>query len=108
MCENSRSLFYDNLIYFTPKLYKKILKRYVEPGSTILDVGIGNGNCIEQNAEFIIKNKYKILGIDIDEEYLKVCKERISNSHLEKYVSCKNQNLLTMKENKKYDYIPYI
>jgi cyclopropane fatty-acyl-phospholipid synthase-like methyltransferase len=105
MNANIRSLFYDNIIYFTPKLYKKILKKYVEPGSTILEVGIGNGNCIEKNKEFIIKNNYKIDGIDIDEEYLQVCEKRIINNHLEKYVSCKNQNLLTMKDNKKYDYI---
>jgi cyclopropane fatty-acyl-phospholipid synthase-like methyltransferase len=105
MFSKIRSIFYDKIIYFTPDLYKQILSTYVKPGSTILEVGIGNGNCIQQNKEFIIKNNYKITGIDIDIEYINVCKQRILDSNLQQYVSCEYQDLLTMTENIKYDYI---
>ena len=70
-----------------------------------MEVGIGNGHCIQHNKEFIIENNYKIKGIDIDIEYLNVCKERINNNNLQEYVSCEYQDLLTMPENIKYDYV---
>ena len=90
----------------TPILYQKILT-FISPESSILDVGIGNGICIEKNAQLIKEKKLLIKGIDIDEEYLDICKFRIKQNNLEKNVSCSILNLLTISESSEYDYIIY-
>jgi len=59
---------------------------YVPSGSRLLDVGIGNGIMLETFHPLIKYKKLKITGIDIDEGYLRHCKELIQEHQLEDYL----------------------
>lgn len=105
---NVRSNCYDYVLtsgaVSTPALYERVLKDLPD-NSNILEVGIGNGLCIEYNADLIRNKKLNIHGIDIDDEYLDICNQRIHDFKLDKLVSCKLQDLLEMNEDTKYDYV---
>jgi len=99
-----RSKLYDFHINNTHILYKNVLENLPDK-SKILEVGIGNGACIEKNAELIKSRGFEIDGIDIDTEYLGVCNARIVSCDLTSQVTAKEQDLLKMDDTKKYDYI---
>lgn len=99
-----RSKLYDFHINNTHILYKKVLENLPDK-SKILEVGIGNGACVEKNADLIKNKGFEIDGIDIDKEYLDVCNERIVKCDLTSQVTAKEQDLLKMDDTKKYDYI---
>jgi cyclopropane fatty-acyl-phospholipid synthase-like methyltransferase len=102
-----RNRLYDFHINNTHRFYRKILKR-IPNNSTILEVGIGGGATILHNCEMIKSKNLRIRGIDIDAQYLEQCGKIIKDADLSDYVSIKNQDLLTMKETKKYDYILFM
>ncbi|MBN1930059.1 MAG: class I SAM-dependent methyltransferase [Desulfobacterales bacterium] len=56
---------------------------YFSEGSTILDVGIGNGMMIKNFHDLIKSKKLKITGIDINNSYLNHCDNLIRNYNLE-------------------------
>lgn len=99
-----RSKLYDFHINITHILYKKVLENLPDK-SKILEAGIGNGACVEKNADLIKNKGFEIDGIDIDTEYLDVCNERIVKCDLTSQVTYKEQDLLKMDDTKKYDYI---
>jgi cyclopropane fatty-acyl-phospholipid synthase-like methyltransferase len=99
---------YNLILPITPYMYKIILKKYIDDNSKILDVGIGNGYCINKTADIIKKKNLKIQGIDIDDDYLEICNEVIKNNKLEKHVRAKKQDLLKMSNDNKYDYILFM
>jgi len=99
-----RSKLYDFINNNTHILYKNVLENLPDK-SKILEVGIGNGICVEKNAELIKTKKFEIDGIDIDTEYLEVCNERIVKCELTSQVTSRQQDLLKMDDTKKYDYI---
>jgi cyclopropane fatty-acyl-phospholipid synthase-like methyltransferase len=103
--KNIRSQLYDYHINNTHVFYKKVLTKLPE-NSRILEVGIGNGTCIQKNAELIKDKKLHIDGIDIDNDYLKICNDRIIENDLQDYVTAKYQDLLTLQPpDNRYDYI---
>jgi len=106
-----RSKLYDFHINNTHVMYKDVLAT-LSPKSRILEVGIGNGTCVEKNAELIRKKKFQIEGIDIDTDYLQICNLRILSCGLESQVVAREQDLLEMKEPKKssnkYDHILFM
>jgi cyclopropane fatty-acyl-phospholipid synthase-like methyltransferase len=99
-----RSKLYDFHINNTHILYKKVIENLPEK-SKVLEVGIGNGSCVEKNADLIKNKGFEIDGIDIDTEYLDACNERIVKCDLTSQVTAKEQDLLKMDDTKKYDYI---
>lgn len=109
--DNLRSAIYDILIPNTKYMYEKVLTELPE-GSRVLEVGIGNGNCLAYNANLIRRKKFTIVGIDIDQEYLSTCQKRINECGLTSNVTCRYQDLLTMKggssECHKFDFVLFM
>jgi|694.fasta_scaffold105705_2 ubiquinone/menaquinone biosynthesis C-methylase UbiE len=89
----------------TPSFYKKVLLDFVKDNTSILEVGIGNGICLDKNAQLIKNKNLSIFGIDIDADYLEQCAEIIKKNNLQNNVKIKNQDLLCMKSKIKYDYV---
>ena len=81
-----RNWLYQLLINkITNECYRNCLD-YFPNGSTILDVGIGNGIMIKTFHSLIKSKTLRITGIDIDDDYLKHCRELISKYQLDDYV----------------------
>ena len=68
-----RAWIYDlALMGLTPRWYREVLER-VPIGSQILDVGIGTGGAIARNADLVRAKDLRIVGLDVDADYLKQC-----------------------------------
>lgn len=85
----------------TPHLYNEFLQTLPDK-SNILEIGIGTGLCLKMNASTIKKKKLKITGIDIDAEYINMCKQNINDAGLNDLCVAKVQDLFDVKET--YDY----
>ncbi len=93
----------------TPNLYNYSIQK-LEKNSKVLDFGCGNGICYKNDnvIESIKDKNLQIVGIDIDEVYIKQCSERIINSNLEDNVSIKLMNIFDYKikiDIDKFDYV---
>jgi alpha-N-acetylglucosaminidase len=66
----------------TEQCYRNCLE-YVRPHSTLLDVGIGNGGVIRTQHQVIREKDLRIVGIDIDADYLGRCQRLIREQRLE-------------------------
>lgn len=81
-----RNWLYQLLINrITNECYRNSLD-YFSNGSTILDVGIGNGIMIETFHSLIKSKRLRITGIDIDGDYLRHCRKLIKKYQLEDYI----------------------
>ena len=88
----------------TTKLMKIALEKIPE-NSSILDVGIGTGTALTQNADLIKEKNIYITGIDINSTYLAKCKENIKEKELERYVKVFNDDINTFATNERFDII---
>jgi 2-polyprenyl-3-methyl-5-hydroxy-6-metoxy-1,4-benzoquinol methylase len=92
----------------TPRLFESVLNKCTK-NSNIMDFGCGNG--IYYKKDFIKKQifdkNFKITGIDIDSESVKICKDRIKNNNLCNNINVLCENILNYKvdEKDKFDYI---
>jgi alpha-N-acetylglucosaminidase len=59
---------------------------YFPPGSRILDVGIGNGIMIRQHHRLIRTKNLEIIGIDINRQYLRHCRNLIRKWNLGEHI----------------------
>jgi ubiquinone/menaquinone biosynthesis C-methylase UbiE len=66
----------------TEQCYRNCLE-YVRPHSVLLDVGIGNGGVIRTQHRVIREKDLRIVGIDIDADYLARCDDLIRSHGLE-------------------------
>ena len=65
-----RGLIYDAAILrLTTRWYAEVLAR-LEPGSLLLDVGIGTGGALARNADTVRERNLKVVGVDIDADYV--------------------------------------
>lgn len=81
-----RNWLYQLLINrITNECYKNCLD-YFPNGSTVLDVGIGNGIMIETFHSLIKSKTLRITGIDIDDDYLRHCRKLIRKYQLDDYI----------------------
>lgn len=77
-----RSLLYDTLILrLTTRWYAEVLSRVPE-GATLLDVGIGTAGALLANAEAVKRKDLRIIGIDIDADYIERARRRLNASSL--------------------------
>ncbi len=77
-----RSFIYDTLILrLTSRWYAEVLRRVPE-GATLLDVGIGTAGALLANAELAMRKRLRIVGIDIDADYVARARQRIGDSSL--------------------------
>ena len=99
----------ENFKLSTPNLYNYSISK-LSDNSKILDFGCGNGICYKNNnvIDTIKSKNLQIIGIDIDEVYIKQCNKRIINSELEDRVTIKLMNIFDyeIKDNEdKFDYV---
>jgi alpha-N-acetylglucosaminidase len=66
----------------TERCYRNCLA-YVRPHSAVLDVGIGNGGIVRAQHQVIRDKDLRIVGIDIDADYLARCDRLIRTHRLE-------------------------
>jgi SAM-dependent methyltransferase len=93
----------------TPNLYNYSISK-LPNNSKVLDFGCGNGVCYKNNNVIdTIKNKnLQIIGIDIDEIYIKQCTKRIITSNLEDNVFIKLMNIFDYEideDKNKFNYV---
>ena len=78
---------YDVLFVFLSKVwYKEVFSR-IEKGSLIFDIGIGTAKALTKNSEAIIDKSLKIIGIDINESYIKYGKKLVEKTGLTNYIT---------------------
>jgi len=83
-CEGAHNFTYRYLISgYTSELYYKLLSS-VEDNSTIIDIGIGNGEAlmVQKNINLIFGKRLQIFGYDVDDKYLADCREKVKGNRL--------------------------
>ncbi len=89
-----RGLIYDVAILpLTSRWYAEVLAR-VPRGARILDVGIGTGGALARNADTVREKDLRIVGVDIDRQYVSRCKKRVSSAGLDDRVEVHLQSIL--------------
>jgi SAM-dependent methyltransferase len=77
-----RSFIYDTLILrLTSRWYAEVLRRVPE-GAALLDVGIGTGGALLANGDLVKRRRLRIVGIDIDADYVARARQRLGDSAL--------------------------
>ncbi|MDF1660792.1 MAG: class I SAM-dependent methyltransferase [Planctomycetota bacterium] len=89
----------DNLVYnlflskLTPLAYKQFFD-LVEPKSSILDIGVGNGLMLKTLHKRVKELELTIHGVDLSEKYLKQCRKLIKKYDLTKQMRVENLDFL--------------
>jgi 2-polyprenyl-3-methyl-5-hydroxy-6-metoxy-1,4-benzoquinol methylase len=77
-----RSFIYDTLILrLTSRWYAEVLRRVPE-GALLLDVGIGTAGALLANDDVATRKRLRIVGIDIDSDYVARAQRRLAASPL--------------------------
>jgi SAM-dependent methyltransferase len=77
-----RGFIYDTLILrLTSGWYAEVLRRVPE-GATVLDVGIGTAGALLANDDLVKRKGLRIVGIDIDADYVARARRRLRDSLL--------------------------
>jgi len=77
-----RAWIYDTAFApLTRGWYRAVLER-IEPGSRLLDVGIGTGAALAANGKLLAERDLHVIGLDVDEHYLAQCRRRIEKRGL--------------------------
>lgn len=77
-----RGFIYDTLILrLTSRWYAEVLRRVPE-GAVMLDVGIGTAGALLANDVLVTRKRLRIVGIDIDADYVARARQRLGDSPL--------------------------
>lgn len=77
-----RGFIYDALILrLTSRWYAEVLRRVPE-GAALLDVGIGTAGALLANADLARRKGLRVVGIDIDADYVGRARRKIADSPL--------------------------
>ena len=76
----------------TNRCYRSCLE-YFPRGSLILDVGIGNGIMVKEHHSLIRDKGIRIVGIDLNEQYLAHCRELIREYDLKDHIRVINTSV---------------
>jgi ubiquinone/menaquinone biosynthesis C-methylase UbiE len=94
-----RAFIYDGvMVGLTRSWYASVLAR-VPAGSKILDVGVGTGGSLVKQADAIRQRDLHIVGVDIDEDYLRTCRARVEQAGLSDRVRALNISVYDFAEN---------
>ena len=79
------------IVSMTSVWYKEVLTR-LPKGARILDVGIGTGTSLCKNATLVLEKEITVVGIDIDQAYIKHCRKALKDAGLDERCSavCKS------------------
>ncbi len=88
-----RGLIYDHTFTkLTVEWNRAVLDRLPQ-GAKVLDVGIGTGGALAGNAAMIRQKGLKILGLDIDPDYLERCRQTLSKAGLTENVEVRLESV---------------
>lgn len=88
-----RAWIYDQaLLPVTTSWYEEVLNR-LEPGARLLDIGIGTGGALANNAAQVLREGIDIVGIDIDADYVQKARERLHDVGLAEAVQVELQSV---------------
>jgi 2-polyprenyl-3-methyl-5-hydroxy-6-metoxy-1,4-benzoquinol methylase len=88
-----RGLIYDaTILPLTSKWYNVVLER-LPLGSSLLDVGIGTGGALAKNADTLRERRLRVVGVDIDEDYVKRCKTTMQKAGLDDTVEVRLESV---------------
>lgn len=98
-----RAWIYDRaLLPVTTSWYREVLER-MPRGSRLLDIGIGTGGALANNADLIIERDLHVVGIDIDEDYVKKARERMHEVGLSDRVHVELQSVYDYENEAPFD-----
>lgn len=81
-----RGWIYDaTLLPLTSQWYAEVLSR-LPSGARLLDVGIGTGGALARNADTVREKAIHVVGVDIDDAYIKRCRKNIQEADLTDHV----------------------
>ena len=88
-----RARIYDAAILsLTTHWYAEVLDRVPE-GATLLDVGIGTGGALAGNADRVREKNLRVVGIDIDGDYVARCTARLGEAGLADHVEARLESV---------------
>lgn len=88
-----RGIIYDHTFAkLTINWYRAVLQRLPERAE-VLDVGIGTGGAVVANAELIRRKGLRILGLDIDADYLERCSKALAKAGLTEHVQVRLESV---------------
>jgi len=86
-----RAWIYDAVFAPLTRSWYRAVLEHLSPGHHMLDVGIGTGAALSANADMVLQRDLRIVGLDVDEEYLERCRKRILRHHLGDHVEVLHQ-----------------
>ena len=88
-----RAWIYDRfLLPYTTAWYREVLTRLPE-GAYLLDVGIGTGGALLNNAELVREKNIRVLGVDIDADYINRANKAIEKAGMSDLIEAKLQSV---------------
>ena len=97
-----RSWIYDRaLLPLTTGWYKAVIDR-LEPGSRLLDVGIGTAGALVGNAALVKERDLHVTGVDIDADYIRQAQIHVAEAGLQDSVRAELKSIYDFDE-KGYD-----
>jgi len=82
----------------------RILKGYIHPGMTVLDLGCGTGYFTLEIAK-LLEKRGKVIAADVQKGMLDVLKQKLENSELHKQIQIHNNQEDTLNLTEKVDFI---
>lgn len=83
---------------------RRILKRYIHSGMTVLDLGCGTGYFTLEIVKLLEKNG-KVIASDVQKGMLEILEQKIKNSELQKQIQILNNQENTLNVTEKVDFI---
>lgn len=88
-----RAKIYDAaLLPLTSKWYRAVLER-LNPRDRLLDIGVGTAGALCANADLVRNLDLKVLGIDIDQDYLDRAQKLVDDAGLSEQVQVRLQDV---------------
>lgn len=88
-----RGMIYDHTFAkLTVNWYRAVLERLPDRAE-VLDVGIGTGGAVVANADLIRRKDLRILGLDIDADYLERCTKALAKTGLTENVQIRLESV---------------
>ncbi len=83
---------------------KRILKKHIRQGMTVLDLGCGTGYFTIEIAK-LLNGKGKVIAIDVQEGMLEILKQKLKDSNLKQQIQILNNHEKSLGFTEKVDFI---